>query len=48
MSINKKIRKDFTIDPKIYEQALQQASRLGLTLSAYISYLILKDKGVKF
>lgn len=42
--MGKKIRKNFTISPKVYEQALEQASKLGLTLSAYISFLILKDK----
>lgn len=42
--MEKKIRKNFTISPKVYEQALEQASKLGLTLSAYISFLILKDK----
>lgn len=47
MKKEKKIRKDFTISPKVYEQALEQASKLGLTLSAYITFLILKDKGNK-
>ena len=45
MKKEKKIKKNFTISPKVYEQALEQASKIGLTLSAYISYLILKDKG---
>ena len=45
MDKEKKIKKNFTISPKVYEQALEQASKIGLTLSAYISFLILKDKG---
>lgn len=45
MDKEKKIKKNFTISPKVYEQALKQANKIGLTLSAYISFLILKDKG---
>lgn len=45
MDKEKKIKKNFTINPSVYQQAIQQANKIGLTLSAYISYLILKDKG---
>ena len=45
MDKEKKIKKNFTINPGVYQQAIQQANKIGLTLSAYISYLILKDKG---
>lgn len=45
MNNEKKIKKNFTISPKVYKQALENADKIGLTLSAYISYLILKDKG---
>lgn len=45
MEKEKKIKKNFTISLKVYEQALKQANKISLTLSAYISFLILKDKG---
>ena len=47
MSMNKekKIKKDLTISPSVYSEALKQAGKIGLTFSAYITFLIMNNKG---
>lgn len=40
MCMNKKLRKNITVSGDTYAKAIKDASNLGLTFSAYLSFLI--------
>lgn len=47
MCMERKLRKDITIDKHTYEKAKKKSKSLGLSFSGYISFLINSDNGEK-
>lgn len=43
MRMDKKLRKNITISPSTYKKAQEDGAKLGLTFSAYLTFLINKE-----